>query len=93
MILKEREKGLFKDMYDFLARIPSLSSKMLESLIDAGAFDEFNKNRAYLRKNISLMMEYIQLGVDEKPIFEEVRAKKSYISLKRPFSLSLSIIL
>ena len=55
-------------MYDFLARIPSLSSKMLESLIDAGAFDEFNKNRAYLRKNISLMMEYIQLGVDEKPI-------------------------
>ena len=37
MILKEREKGLFKDMYDFLARIPSLSSKMLESLIDAGA--------------------------------------------------------
>ena len=56
MILKEREKGLFKDMYDFLARIPSLSSKMLESLIDAGAFDEFNKNRGYLRKNISLMM-------------------------------------
>ena len=76
MILKEREKGLFKDMYDFLARIPSLSSKMLESLIDAGAFDEFNKNRAYLRKNISLMMEYIQLGVDEKPIFEEVRENK-----------------
>lgn len=63
-------------MYDFLARIPSLSSKMLESLIDAGAFDEFNKNRAYLRKNISLMMEYIQLGVDEKPIFEEVRENK-----------------
>ena len=76
MILQEREKGLFKDMYDFLARIPSLSSKMLESLIDAGAFDEFNKNRAYLRKNISLMMEYIQLGVDEKPIFEEVREDK-----------------
>ena len=62
MILKEREKGLFKDMYDFLARIPSLSSKMLESLIDAGAFDEFNKNRAYLRKNISLMMEYIPVS-------------------------------
>lgn len=38
MILKEREKGLFKDMYDFLARIPSLSSKMLESLIDAWGF-------------------------------------------------------
>ena len=82
MILKEREKGLFKDMYDFLARIPSLSSKMLESLIDAGAFDEFNKNRAYLRKNISLMLEYIQLGVDEKPIFEEVRENK-YERLER----------
>lgn len=82
LIIQEREKGLFKDIYDFLGRLPSLSSKMLESLIDAGALDEFYNNRAYLRKNISLMQEYIQLGVDEKPIFEDVRENK-YERLER----------
>lgn len=84
LIAKEREKGLFKDIYDFLGRMSStrLTSKMLESLIDAGAFDEFNSNRAYLRKNISLMMEYVSLGVDEKPVFEDVRENK-YERLER----------
>ncbi|MGX8680415.1 MAG: DNA polymerase III subunit alpha, partial [bacterium] len=77
-IAKEREKGLFKDMYDFLSRIASrLSAKTIESLIDAGAFDEFNPNRAFLKGNLATMSEYAylsdSLGLDEPPVLRNVR--------------------
>ncbi len=41
-IIEERKNGLFKDIYDFFVRCEHcrLSTKMIESLIDAGAFDE-----------------------------------------------------
>lgn len=73
-IVDEREKGLFKDIYDFFIRTANsrLSSKMIESLIDAGAFDEFEYSRATLKKNLKTIMEYAQLKpslvIDEKPI-------------------------
>lgn len=73
-IVEERENGLFKDMYDFLSRMESykINIRMLESLVDAGAFDEFEDNRAYLKANLSTMIEYAHLsntiGVDEPPI-------------------------
>lgn len=82
MIIEERKKGKFKDMYDFLGRMESsrLSSKMIESLIDAGAFDEFETNRAFLKANLETMNEYVHLrntiGVDEPPILKDVKENR-----------------
>ncbi len=50
-ILKEREKGEFEDFMDFLERTresSKVNKKSVESLIKAGAFDIFDKNRAKL---------------------------------------------
>jgi len=78
-IIEERENGLFKDIYDFFIRMSNskLSSKMIESLIDAGAFDEFGISRATLQKNLKNIMEYAELRsslpIDEKPILSIVQ--------------------
>ncbi len=52
-ILSERKKGDFKDFIDFLERTrdsSKVNKKAVESLIKAGAFDAFEKNRAKLLK-------------------------------------------
>src|SRR5690348_1938543 len=47
-IVAERGKGAFRDLADFAARINprAINKRVLESLAAAGAFDEFEKNRA-----------------------------------------------
>ena len=77
-IIEERSKGLFVDIYDFFVRMSTskLSSKMIESLIDAGAFDEFELSRQTLRKNLKTIVDYARLKpslvIDEKPILRIV---------------------
>lgn len=78
-IVQEREKRLFKDVFDFISRMESskLNSKMIDSLIMAGAFDEFELNRSTIKYNLSHIMEYAQLknmiGIDEPPILTIVK--------------------
>ena len=54
-----------------------LNSKMIDSLIMAGAFDEFELNRSTIKYNLSHIMEYAQLknmiGIDEPPILTIVK--------------------
>ena len=54
-----------------------LNSKMLDSLIMAGAFDEFKLNRTTIKQNLHKIMEYAELknsiGIDEPPILTIVR--------------------
>ena len=73
-IVEERQKnGLFKDIFDFVSRMEGkkITSLMLESLIDAGAFDEFGLNRATLKANLEKM-----IGIDEPPILEIIKENK-----------------
>ena len=57
-ILKERKQGLFKSFFDFKNRTSSVvNSRMLESLINAGAFDSFGKTHAYYLQNIDNSFE------------------------------------
>lgn len=78
-IALEREKGLFTDIFDFMRRMydSKLTSLMLESLIDAGAFDEFELSRATIKENIHKLEEYAELestlGIDELPILNIVK--------------------
>ena len=63
LFVKEREKGgPFKDFMDFLNRIEpkATNSKLLESLIKAGAFDAMGVNRPTLLKNVSDALTYVQ---------------------------------
>lgn len=60
-ILKERaERGLFKDYYDFVARILTrkINKKMIETLIDAGALDEFKMNRKSMLLSLDDAISY-----------------------------------
>lgn len=49
-VLREREKGAFTSLEDFLVRMPQgeINKHMLESLIKSGAFDCFGKKRSQL---------------------------------------------
>lgn len=73
------QNGTFKDIFDFVSRMESskLNSKMLDSLIMAGAFDEFKLNRTTIKQNLHKIMEYAELknsiGIDEPPILTIVR--------------------
>ncbi len=47
-IIKERDKGPFKDIFDVVKRVSlrAVNKKCLDSLAYGGAFDSFNKNRS-----------------------------------------------
>lgn len=62
-ILKERKKKIFTDFFDFCLRLSPyhISNKTIESLVIAGCFDEFQRNRASLLATIQSAMEYVQL--------------------------------
>lgn len=59
-IVKERKNALFQDFIDFLMRTEKedIGRKALESLIKAGAFNEFGKDRAVLLASLDRAMEY-----------------------------------
>ena len=73
-IVEERKKGPFKDIFDFVTRMDEskLSKKMIESLIDAGAFDEFEISRKTIKMNLDMIRDYgsfrHSLNIDEPPI-------------------------
>ena len=79
-ILKERNKGKFKDIYDFINRCygKSVNKKTVESLIFAGCFDTFGYNRNTLYSNLDVLLNYGEIGGilehDEslKPVIDEV---------------------
>jgi DNA polymerase-3 subunit alpha len=54
-----------------------MNKSMMDALIEAGAFDEFEKNRAYIKGNLDKMVEYVHLkntiGVDEEPILDYIK--------------------
>ena len=63
-ILNERQsRGAFKDYYDAIARLNliKIGTKMIENLIYAGAFDEFDDNRANLLASLDDALNYANL--------------------------------
>ena len=66
IILEERAKGPFLDLYDFMKRCygKSVNRKVVESLNDAGAFLEFGWNRKTVYQNLDAIMNYGELRKD-----------------------------
>jgi DNA polymerase-3 subunit alpha len=62
LIIEERENnGPFSSFMDFLNRVDSkvLNRKLLESLIQAGAFDQLDENRSTLMLNLEDVVDYV----------------------------------
>ena len=64
-IVNEREKGLFKSFYDFMIRCyhSSVNKRVVISLIECGAFDEFNLNKKELIENMDIVLNYVSLCI------------------------------
>ncbi len=77
-ICLERQKGEFKDFFNFVSRCygKGVNRKTIESLIDAGALDKFGFNHQTLINNLDVAINYAELMKDldeslvEKPIME-----------------------
>ena len=82
-ILKERNNGKFKDIYDFIKRCysKSVNKKVIESLIYAGVFTSLNFNRKTLINNLDLIINYGDLlkEIDEEfAIKPEIKFYEEY---------------
>lgn len=77
LILKERHKKQFNDIFDFINRCYGkiVNRQVIESLIYSGAFDSLNYNKRTLIYNLDVIINYGEIGSllqDElKPIIEE----------------------
>lgn len=78
IIVEERKKEKYKDIYNFIARTYSkaINRKTLLSLIYAGCFDSFGLNRHTLVENLDVILNYAEVitYLDEestlKPVLE-----------------------
>ena len=63
-LLEEREKGLFKDFFDFVSRMYryKISETQILKLIDAGCFDAFDPSRASFRASVKSALQYAELS-------------------------------
>ena len=63
-ILEERDKGDFKDIFDFVRRCygKTVNRKTVENLILAGAFLELGFNRKTLIDNLEVIINYGEIG-------------------------------
>ena len=82
IILEERKKGKFKDIFDFISRCykDAVTVKTIESLILAGAFDSFKISRKTLMDNIEVITNYGEIGsyLDDEMFKPQLEDKDEY---------------
>ena len=84
-IVKERIKGKFLDIFDFMRRTysKSVNKKVIESLIDSGALKEFGYNNHTLKESLDELINYAILcrDLDESLVLKpEINVFKEYDS-------------
>ena len=83
-IVKERENGLYKDFVSTICRLVriGIDKNVIENLIMAGAFDEFNNSRLTLFKALNNVLKYasthneVSLLDDDAPLIKEFKEDK-----------------
>lgn len=105
-IISENEREIFKDFYDFVARmsIYKVTSKQFESMINAGALDCFNFSRASLLNALSDAISYSELvkivnaegvfidtSLVSKPLILNIKDDKLTKSVKEKEALGLNL--
>lgn len=92
-ILKEREKGEFLDFIDFIVRATAnkIGEASLHTLINGGALDDFEYNRATMNENLNRVIVYsdlIRTETDEGTLFNyDIVAKPKLMMMKENPSL------
>ena len=79
-IISKRGDG-YKDIFDFLAKVNGVNRKMLESLIQAGCFDDFGITRKTYIENLDAIINYSELVSTLDPEFvlkPELEVKEEY---------------
>lgn len=69
LVEERNNRGIFVDYFDFVARISTrkISRKIIESLIDAGALDEFKVGRLCMKASLDDALRYASLvSIEEK---------------------------
>ncbi|MDO4878418.1 MAG: OB-fold nucleic acid binding domain-containing protein, partial [Neisseria sp.] len=74
-IVRARQDGLFRDLFDFCERVGKehINKRTLESLIKAGAFDSIEPNRAKLLANADLAISHAEqraVSADQGGLFD-----------------------
>lgn len=60
-IINERKmNGLYLDIFDLAARVPTVNRKILEQLVRAGAFDSISTDRGLYFENVSQALQAAQ---------------------------------
>ena len=94
IILEERKKGKFKDIFDFVRRCykEAVTSKTLESLILSGTFDSFNISRKTLIENLEVLTNYGEIGTYlEDELFKPELEDKGKYSQKEIMNFELEM--
>ena len=82
IILDERKKQKFKDIFDFVRRCygKAVTKKVIQNLILAGAFDQQSYNKKTLIENLEVIINYGEIGeyLDEEMFKPELEIKEEY---------------
>ena len=83
-IIYEREEGDFTDFIDFVSRMKEYKITLphIITLINAGAFDEFNMTRNTLRKAAPIVLEYIEETSSQFTLLSKEEEKLLYPSIQ-----------
>ncbi|OAT84506.1 DNA polymerase III subunit alpha [Bacillus sp. MKU004] len=88
-IISVRKDKPFDDLFDFCMRVSSkiINRKILENLVLAGAFDEFNIDRATLLASLDVAIQHAELvnPEDDHDLFKEEEAfllKPKYVEVE-----------
>ncbi|MEG0409334.1 MAG: DNA polymerase III subunit alpha [Erysipelotrichaceae bacterium] len=97
LLLEREQHGIYHDFFDFVARISTcrISTKIIESLIHAGALDDFKMNRASMLASLDDAMRYAglvkiedanQITIDfdlvSKPALKSIKENKAMRALR-----------
>lgn len=76
-LLAARATGPFKSLQDVLQRIDAkwLKPENFTALIEAGAFDQFDANRAQVQANLGELIETVKLAGNDVTLFEAFQPK------------------
>src|SRR5262249_11756767 len=99
IIAARKEGGKFKDVADFLTRVPhkNLNKKSFESVIQCGAFDDMQVPRGELMANLETMLDYHRQNINapknQSSLFGASVAARVNLSLEPAQPVSMETLL
>mgnify|MGYP001625153211 CR=1 FL=1 len=78
LIVEERKKANFKDIFDFISRCKNINKNVLDSLNKAGCFEKFINQKTF-DDNLEILLNYSELGgLLEDSLKPELISMKEY---------------